>query len=304
MYADILGADVELPQGSMHVVSRNDGSIDIELTQLWFSDESAQMLSIHYHHPSGDNYSTTCDRHYDVPPSETILFSAMCVEGVAEVAVFVYVGDATNPTLSECETCSVPDNGTHDVVAYYFEFSCDPNICDSSSPTSTPTDVPTEAPVSCPGDVELYHQNGGSPLFDDDYPIEILAQNGMTVTFRVRQTLTNGTLDNLYTEYHDDNFGGLECIHNQNIGGGESFEYTAFCLHSVPISMVNIFVTDDSFTSIGGDVEIPQCCHPTSDDPNEKIHYSFKLKCVTECIPSSAPTLPPHPGIYRKLRGL
>merc|ERR1712216_462639 len=60
-------------------------------------------------------------------------------------------------------------------------------------------------------------------------------------------------------------------------------EYTAYCMHSVPISIVDIWVSDASLDASSDNAEVPQCCHPPEDDTNPNTQYTFKIWCESQC---------------------
>ena len=106
------------------------------------------------------------------------------------------------------------------------------------------------------------------------------------MTFKVKNTfLSNITI---FTQFHDSPLGETECYQEDVVEANEEFEYTAYCMHNVPISIVDIWLTGNSVFS-GDKAEVPECCHPSYDSTNPVVQYTFKLQCVNECVPTSAP---------------
>jgi len=107
------------------------------------------------------------------------------------------------------------------------------------------------------------------------------------VSFKVINTWET-TFTNIYTQYHDGGFGETECLEEENVVSfTEIDEYTATCMHHVPISIVNVWVVDASnqiFTT-NDDAEVPECCHPPELSNVPIVQYTFKLSCVDPCPP-------------------
>jgi len=63
-------------------------------------------------------------------------------------------------------------------------------------------------------------------------------------------------------------------------------EYTATCMHHVPISIVNVWVDADNevFSTID-DAEVPICCKPPQYSQVPIVQYTFQLSCVDPCPP-------------------
>jgi len=128
---------------------------------------------------------------------------------------------------------------------------------------------------------------GSTPFPEGSPPIQITFQNTTHVSFKVINTWET-SFTNVYTQYHEGGFGEAECLEEENV---ESFtevdEYTATCMHHVPISIVNVWVVDanNSFFSPIDDAEVPECCHPPEFSQVPIVQYTFKLNCVDPCPP-------------------
>jgi len=146
-------------------------------------------------------------------------------------------------------------------------------------PTSGPTMGPTYTPLpECPKDLTLnFLEEGGTPF--EHTPLEILAQNATSVTLSLLEPFTD-VKEYVYVEYFD----GWEwaCLGYEEYEGIAKATFTARCMAHHPVTIVNVYVQDDA--NIKGDSEIPLCCHgPDVDYP--VVKYSFKVYCVTKCLP-------------------
>lgn len=166
--------------------------------------------------------------------------------------------------------------------------SASPSSSPSSEPSSEPSSVPSTAPTRCPRTQPILIDTIGSTPFPDDAPpIQITFQNTTHVSFKVINTWQT-TFTNVYTQYHEGGFGEAECLEEENV---EQFteidEYTATCMHHVPISIVNVWVVDgaNQIFSPNDDAEVPECCDPPLFSQVPIVQYSFKLSCVDPCPP-------------------
>merc|ERR1712176_340292 len=172
------------------------------------------------------------------------------------------------------------------------EPSASPSTSPSESPSSEPSDAPSSAPSAAPTRCPrtkpiLIDTIGSTPFPDGAPPIQITFQNTTHVSVKVINTWET-TFTNVYTQYHEGHFGETECLEEENV---ESFtevdEYTATCMHHVPISIVNVWVVDanNEFFSPIYDAEVPECCHPPEFSQVPIVQYTFKLNCVDPCPP-------------------
>jgi hypothetical protein len=148
-------------------------------------------------------------------------------------------------------------------------------------PTAAPTITPQPSSASCPYDVVIYDQVGETVY--PEIPIVILEQNTATVTFAVHNTFFE-RVARVYVQYHTTPYGDEKCYESEGAEVGEFAVYTAKCMHNVPISVVEFWVSDDSvLDSTLDNAVVPECCEPPSDDTNPKVQYTFKLYCVPQC---------------------
>merc|ERR1712176_1700017 len=166
--------------------------------------------------------------------------------------------------------------------------STSPSAGPTSEPSSYPSSVPTAAPTRCPRTQPVLIDTIGSTPFPDGVPpIQITFQNTTHVSFKVINTWET-TFTNVYTQYHEGHFGETECLEEENVlSHMEVDEYTATCMHHVPISIVNVWVVDanNEFLSPIYDAEVPECCHPPEFSQVPIVQYTFKLSCVDPCPP-------------------
>ena len=170
-----------------------------------------------------------------------------------------------------------------------------PSDSPSTAPSSAPSSAPSAAPTLCPRTQPILIDTiGTSPFPEDMPPIEITFQNTSHVSFKVTNTWET-TMTNVFTQYHEGGFGDTECIEEENV---ESFtevdEYTAVCMHHVPISIVNVWVVDGNnqiFSQID-DAEIPECCKPPEFSQVPIVQYTFKLNCTHPCPPDEEEIIP------------
>lgn len=103
------------------------------------------------------------------------------------------------------------------------------------------------------------------------------------MTFRMVNTFTQ-KIASVFTQFHETPLGETECFEVDSIDHEQYFEYTAYCMKNVPISIVDIWMTDGSFSAGEDDAAIPECCHATNDLPS--VQWTFKLYCINEDCPT------------------
>jgi len=154
---------------------------------------------------------------------------------------------------------------------------------ETMEPTSAPTmssDQPTTYPTEalCPENVEVLRQVGFTA--PPEVPIEVIEQNTTTVTFRVFNSYAQN-ISRIVTQFNEET-GQQECYEQVDVQEEEYTEYTAYCMINVPITIVDIFVSDDSFNSTSDDAVIPVCCEGENDE-NPKIQMTVKIWCEDQC---------------------
>jgi len=172
-----------------------------------------------------------------------------------------------------------------------------PTVSPTASPTVSPTDQ-TDAPTpedSCPvPDAILVSVEGETIYPETDIPIKITFQNTTHVKFKVENTFDQ-TISAVYTQYHSGSFGETECLEESNLEVDKFAEadFTARCMHSTKISIVNLWIQDCVSTGMtflnGADnAEIPECCH--AGEECKTVMYTFKLPCVETCPTEGEPS--------------
>jgi hypothetical protein len=217
-----------------------------------------------------------------------------------------------------CAPTSV-DDGT------YFEKSCTGNAeekecawevtapdCPApvTSPTPAPVTSPTPAPVDtcvedmpapgsehCPdidmGGVQVMKVIGATPSENDkDIIWGITSVDQYTAKIKINNPYS--TEMDVYTSYPEGTYGVKTCS-KQTLGDCDdsSAEITIKCLHSAPVSLVQVFFTPtDTSTEVFGPATVDNCCHPDPVPAEDAVsQYSFLIAC--EC-----------PSASRRLRGV
>jgi hypothetical protein len=164
-----------------------------------------------------------------------------------------------------------------------------PTQSPSPSPSTSPTQVPPPTGGDCPADIELVAKVGSTQF--PQLPITILDQNVRSVRFSV-QNVWNETITRIFSQFHATSQNSdTECYEVDNVEHGSSTEYVADCMVNVPITIVDVWFMDDSFSIEHDKAEVPECCHPPPNDKTPVVHYTFKLNCVSECVYTLAPLL-------------
>jgi hypothetical protein len=130
------------------------------------------------------------------------------------------------------------------------------------APTATPqpTRTPQPTSVGCPEDIKLIHIAGATEF--PEMPIVIIGQNTQTIKFQVHNTYYE-RLTSIYTQFHEVPMGATKCFEDNTVPKNNFIEYTTYCMFHVPITIVDIWVMDDSV--LDGSVDdavVPKCLHP------------------------------------------
>ena len=154
----------------------------------------------------------------------------------------------------------------------------------TAGPTAGPADSPSLAPIpsnECPEDVELIAVVGGTQY--PQVPIVVTSQTREKVTFKVHNTYVE-ELNELYVQYHANDKGKYSCEGASPVARGEFQEYTAYCMHNCPITIVEVWGKDDSIFTPGVDnAKVPKCCTEFSDHSQPAVQYTFKIHCESQC---------------------
>ena len=274
------GAQVPLPEGAVSIASLTPDMVEFSVTQFWNSG-NVSLIAIRHLTSNG---SVDCSKNINIQQSQSVTMTGVCTQGHSDFAVFVYLGSDTTLNPSE-NICDADVQGSSDIAAYYFGVNCRPHICASASPSTAPSTPP--GPLDyCTADVELLAQVGVTNYTAP--PIHIISQDHTSVTFGIAQEWVASSLSHLYAQYHLSGTGDTECFDNQDFTKNQTLTYTAHCMHNVPITIVDIWVSDSSLTS-GDNAMVPTCCHPPTGVTTPTVEYTFELKCLSACAPTSAP---------------
>lgn len=217
--------------------------------------------------------------------SETIEIPSMAENSV----LHLLSGDGN---MEDVETMTVTFNGLGAItnVGVCGEFDkinpAPPTGTGEPTPAPTSTPSPTEYEHECPEDIVLLVPDDIEDAYPD-VPIIILEQGTTYLKFGVKNVY-NSTVSNVFTQFHDKPTGETDCYETTQLMTEEYVEYTAYCMHNVALTIVDVWVVGQPYNS---SAEVPECCHPPDDMEDTKIQYSFKIYCETKCPPEEdAPT--------------
>jgi hypothetical protein len=173
-----------------------------------------------------------------------------------------------------------------------------PTGCPAESPSSSPSSSSSSSPKTsametleneCPEDIELFAVTGITE-YGDVPPIHILSQDQYTVTFQVVQNVFAGSVSYMYTQYHTVPNGDTGCLANAYVTQSDTLIFTAECMHTTPLSVVDLWVVDVALDANLDNAKIPEWCHPPKDTVLPTVQYTFQLHCVSQCVPTSVGT--------------
>jgi len=161
--------------------------------------------------------------------------------------------------------------------------------------TSSPTDganlIPPLPPLppSCPEDVELIKTNGVTKI-DLGKAVHIVSQadDKSTVTVRLNQAWTSGTVDHIFYEYSSNPFKS-DCTEQTDVSGGAVYtpeDITIKCMKTKPIAEIGICVADAGggfLNPIHDGATVPKCCHPDFNPSTPVVCYKVLLRCESRC---------------------
>ena len=98
----------------MQIWEQNVNDVVFSVSQLW-KEEGVPMIAVNYRSSSSDSGDDTCEMQTTedgtlILFNSTEIYTAQCIMGYAEIAVYVYVGPDDDFDIEECEACAVPDN--------------------------------------------------------------------------------------------------------------------------------------------------------------------------------------------------
>lgn len=258
-WLETVGANFDHESGYVEIVAHDTDSVSFKVNELW--EGEVKMLSVRYDESLS---SSVCIQQSD--PVGT--YTAHCVEGTADISIYVVIGDGYEVEL--CEECQAPASTSDAMAAYYFELPCEV-ICDDTSAAGIPPPAITPLPDCFDGTV-LHARNGEDGLCTDAGPIEVTQTDGDTVEF----TLENSwhTLDSIYMEYEPALGDESTCVSFTNAPTGILGDYSAKCTDG--IAYVNIYLVD-SLLAESVSEPVPAVCSGRSN-PSD-CYYSYALSC-------------------------
>jgi hypothetical protein len=290
-----IGSDEPIPEDAIKIINGENANVTIGITQLWSADTQISFF-IHYH---SETHDTVCEGIPDFSYEDTIEKELQCYDGYTDLGIFVYLDDQLS--LDECEECTKPGSEDENVVAYYFELSCEP-ICESLAPSKAPALVPSDPPVTpaptrAPSIVpptDCYDAYGIKEediedTFGSDEPFPegaVIISNGddANVTIEITQLWSNAELS-FFIQYHTME-GGSVCEGIPDFSYETTIEKDLECFDGW--TDIGIFIyLDDQLT-------IEQCdgCKQPSEEDENVVAYYFELPCKPICetiAPSKAP---------------
>jgi hypothetical protein len=185
-----------------------------------------------------------------------------------------------------------------------------PTATPSRSPSSSPTVSPTATAImasgcdadlgfsssrktsaveilenECPEDIQLIAINGTTE-YGDVPPIHILSQDQDTVTFQIHQNMFPGSVSYMHTYFHTVPNGDSRCLANASVTQSDTLIFTAGCMHMTPLSIVDLWVVDAALDADYDTAQLSDRCYPLEDAVLPTVQYTFKLHCVSQCVPT------------------
>ena len=131
IWKETIGNGEEFPYEAAAVTLTGQAVDEVTFTvaQLW-NATGLPMVAVHYRTVDG---AETCALETTeegsstwIPFAATQEFTAQCSHGYAEVGIYIYVGDAAEFDVHECDGCVAPDDN---YVGYYLSLPCIP-VCE------------------------------------------------------------------------------------------------------------------------------------------------------------------------------
>ena len=287
----------------IHVLKQTGSLVNFKVNQSWKDGGSVSWVAVMHEDLSGE---LTCDKTESVL-DETKDYTAVCEEGVAEVAVFV--SDTSFEGLDDI-TLQIPAScgatGDDGKVMFFFSVPCNPldeSFCEEDalcpetpSPTFSPTALPSKVPTSSPTPVPTWESGNEDPVCVQEArldssttdegesgmysanPIKVLSQAGSTVSFKVEQAFKDVGSVSWIAVMHEDSDGSMSCDKTDGVVDATA-AYTATCNGGV--AEVAVFVSDvtfDGLPDITG--QIPGSCGVTgSVGDDDKVIFYFSVPC-------------------------
>ena len=263
---------MDLPEDAIKIVQQTGDTVEFVVTQLW-DEGSVEMLAVNYHDGIG---SQECDLHEGVNGQTPMTYTATCFEGFTDVAIFVFTGEDYDS--EKCESCQAPPVDSTDMVAYYFELSCEP-ICEPSSsvesiPVSAPSPVPPASHLDCYTGPLLQEQVG--TCGESIEPVEVVAMsgNGEKVSFRVSNKWAEAGdfMDQIAIRFAPYPSSENDCYSTDAVAHDATIPavYEATCQNG--IAEIEVYLHDGDFGA-GANAAVHSSCTPSPQTKTCSYHY-------------------------------
>ena len=263
--------------GAIDILHQGNSEVIFSFNQIMSSQDS--LVSVVYQ--DGDD-SWTCDNSGEaLPHNYKRSFKATCdASGVATVDVYVHnpswTADHVNPLYSsrpgQCDVWSpIPGLGLPSGVALVsYELSC--GECADCVP-------------GCPEEIQLAGTIGQTMY--PRLPITITRQDEHSVSFSVEQTWAEKAT--IYTRFDEVAAGASQCYEVVEVEKFSKQDYTAHCIGSKPVTLVHIWVVEETFSPADDTAEVPVCCVGEDSPDYPAVQYSFLLSCTPLCPDPAQP---------------
>jgi hypothetical protein len=253
----VIGANVTMPLGTIDIQSVSDGTVTVDISQLWSDKDGSMSVAVAYY---GSTNTNEFDSRNKVGYNVTKTYTAQCFKGYAEFSIYAYASG--NAPESECEASAQSIVGLEGVVVYQVEIPCSPCECE---------------PVA-----ELLSQVGASISLPASV-FDITAQNVSTVEFSISQNWKS--LSMFAVQYYTSDV-SPSCDVMGTVPDSEAV-FTAQCFKG--FAEVNLFVYAGDYVA-ASDCE---ACAVPGEDSIDMVVYTFELPCRPCDWSTSAPTPAP-----------
>jgi hypothetical protein len=269
----------------IRIGSQTSTTVTFTIENAWTADDDGSLDFIHAVFVGTDK-AMVCSQSAAVVDS-TQDFTTLCVDGVADVVLFVTDASfqgADNVTDNIPSFCQSSDENT---VMFTFRIPCDPadeSFCNEKSlcPETEAPDTVATSLVSCQQEARLDSDstNKDKNGMYTSTPIVIADQQSTKVSFKMKQSWStpDGTLGAMSVYYESSSDERMICDEITNIHQ-ESPLYTAKCVGEV--AEIALFIRDDSFNELM-DVSntVPSICSDAQECPAGKLAvFFFTIPC-------------------------
>jgi hypothetical protein len=188
-----------------------------------------------------------------------------------------------SPTATPSHSPSSHPSVSPSPTAAVMEAGCDADLDFSSSRKTRAVVEILEN--ECPEDIQLMAIIGTTEYVDVP-PIHILSQDQDTVTFQVYPNMFPGSVSYMYTYFHTAPNGDSRCLANASVAQSDTLIFTAGCMHMTPLSIVDLWVVDAALDADYDTAQLSDRCNPPEVAVLPAVQYTFKLHCVSQCVPT------------------